>query len=163
MLVISKYILDWQDFNAETDKVVTWESSYLREWLNINFLNESFSDAEKNMIVTTEVIPDEKPLDDADQGNSTSDKVFILSASELNKYFASDSDRQAEKTKTVNSTINNLSFYWASDTNCWWTRTMISAIYSGGPLFNTSRTAAITGEGAIDDGKWCSGYNCDDK
>ena len=141
----------------ETDKVVTWEGSYLREWLNITFLNESFSDTEKNMIVTTEVFPDENPFDDADQGNQTSDKVFILSASELNKYFASDSDRQVEKTKTVGSTTHSLSSDWMSDTNCWWSRTMVSADL----LFNTSRAAVVTNDGTIDDGKWGGGYHCD--
>ena len=87
-LLLSKYILDWEGFancpifgyGYET----SWGDSYLRSWLNGEFLNESFSSAEKDLVV---------PIYNAascGNGTRTVDKVFLLSAEEIKKYFASN-------------------------------------------------------------------------
>lgn len=156
LLVISRYILDWQQFGNEETSLVTWENSSLRNWLNSDFFDTAFSDEEKTVILSTEVMPDENLFDGIDQGSVTSDKLFILSASEINAYFLSDSERTVEKTKYVKDVTKGLPGYWSSDTNCWWSRTVVSP-----GLFESPRLAVVNDDGIVDDGHWGSGYNYD--
>ncbi len=96
-LVISKYALDCKPYEtSHTD--VTWETCTLREWLNNDFINAAFSADEKAMIPTVTVSADKNPKYSTDPGNATQDQVFLLSITEANKYFSSDSARQCEPT-----------------------------------------------------------------
>ena len=97
VLVISKYALDSQHYNT-ADKDVTWETCTLRTWLNGTFLNSAFSTNEQAAIAQTTVTADGNPEYDTDSGNATTDKVFLLSIDEANKYFSSDSARQCKPT-----------------------------------------------------------------
>ena len=116
-LVISKYALDCQQYNTEfTD--VTWEICTLRKWLNNDFLGSAFSAEEKAMIPTVTVSADKNPDPDysTNPGNATQDQVFLLSITEANKYFSSDSARQCEPTDFA---VANGA--WESDSGiCWW-------------------------------------------
>lgn len=91
ILVTSKCLLDHQPYNTE-EKDVTWEKCSLRKWLNGSFLNDAFSTDEKAMIQATNVTADKNPDYDTDPGNSTMDKIFLLSIKEANKYFPHESD-----------------------------------------------------------------------
>ena len=93
VLVISKYGLDCQPYNKES-KDVTWESSSLRRWLNELFLMSAFSHPEREMIQSAVVTADANPDYNTSPGNNTEDKVFCLSMTEAQKYFASNDDRQ---------------------------------------------------------------------
>ncbi len=85
-LVISKYALDALPYNTErTD--VTWENCSLRKWMNDTFLNNAFSAEEQAKIATTNVSADKNRLYGTNSGNSTNDKVFLLSTTEAEKYF----------------------------------------------------------------------------
>lgn len=97
VLVISKYALDSQHYNT-ADKDVTWETCTLRTWLNGTFLNSAFSTNEQAAIAQTTVTADGNPEYDTDSGNATTDKVFLLSIDEANKYFSSYSARQCKPT-----------------------------------------------------------------
>ena len=114
-LVISKYALDCKQYNTSyTD--VTWETSTLRKWLNNDFLNSAFSADEKAMIPTVTVSADKNPEYSTNPGNATQDQVFLLSITEANKYFSSDSARQCKPTDYA---VANGA--WESDSgNCWW-------------------------------------------
>lgn len=117
-LVISKYALDCKPYNTSyTD--VTWETCTLRRWLNNDFINAAFSAEEKAIIPTVTVSSDKNPEYSTNPGNATQDQVFLLSITEADKYFSSDSARQCEPTDfaVANST-------WESDTVncCWWLR-----------------------------------------
>lgn len=48
IMVVSKYIIAEQPFNTTNEGHISWENCTLRKWLNNDFLNEAFSDAEKN-------------------------------------------------------------------------------------------------------------------
>ena len=89
VLVISKYALDLQQYNTSFS-VITWETCSLRKWLNGTFLNAAFSSAEQNSITSSTVTIDIIPADSTSAGNDTVDKVFLLSITEINKYFNSD-------------------------------------------------------------------------
>ena len=90
VLVISKYALDYQQYNTSNIDV-TWETCTLRKWLNETFINNAFGTKEQAAIAETIVTADKNPEYDTDPGNATTDKVFLLSIDEVNKYFSSES------------------------------------------------------------------------
>ena len=114
-LVISKYALDCKQYNTN-DTDVTWETCTLRRWLNNDFLGAAFSADEKAMIHTVTVSADKNPNYNTNPGNATQDQVFLLSITEANKYFSSDSSRQC---KSTDYAVANGAWERA-DGNCWW-------------------------------------------
>ena len=84
-LVISKYLLDEQEYNTEYEPV-TWENCTLRKWLNNEFLNNAFTVAEKDIIPIVTVSADKNPEYNTEPGNATTDKAFLLSFTEIVKY-----------------------------------------------------------------------------
>ena len=85
-LLYTRYIIDNMRYNDE-DVDITWENSTLRQWLNDEFINDTFSKEEKNLI--TAVLNENAKNDvyGTDSGNKTTDKVFLLSLDECKKYF----------------------------------------------------------------------------
>ena len=145
ILVISKYALDCKQYNTNyTD--VTWEACTLRRWLNNDFINAAFSADERTMIPTVTVSADKNPDYSTNPGNATQDQVFLLSITEANKYFSSDSARQCEPTDFA---VANGA--WESDSgNCWlWLRS---------PGYGQARAARVGNDGAV----YESGDNVDD-
>lgn len=111
ILVISKYALDCQTYNRElTD--VTWETCDMRTWVNDPFFRTAFSESEASKICTVTVT--------TEGSNSTSDKLFLLSADEADKYFFSETEKKCEPSvwaKKVGIRKN-------ADNYCgWWLRT----------------------------------------
>lgn len=97
VLVVSKYGLDCQPYNAES-KAITWETCSLRKWLNEIFLSSAFSQAEQKMIQSAVVTADANPDYDTSPGKNTDDKVFCLSMAEADKYFSSNDERKCKPT-----------------------------------------------------------------
>jgi hypothetical protein len=62
---------------------VTWSGSAIRRWLNEYFYN-FFTDLDKTRILETEL---------RTMGTTTTDKIFLLSTQEAQRYFSSDGDR----------------------------------------------------------------------
>ena len=115
-LVISKYALDCKPYNTSYTGDVTWETCTLRKWLSNDFLGSAFSAEEKAMIPTVTVSADKNPDYSTNPGNATQDQVFLLSITEVNKYFSSDSARQCEPTDYA--VANGV---WKSGSgSCWW-------------------------------------------
>ena len=98
-------------------KSITWEECTLRTWLNGSFLNAAFSAEEQKQILTTIVSADENPSYSTNPGNNTSDKIFLLSITEVNKYFSSDYARQCKPTAYAKEQGCYIEF---SNENCWW-------------------------------------------
>ena len=114
-LVISKYALDYKKINASVTSV-TWETCTLRKWLNSDFINSAFTAEEKEMIPTVTVSADKNP------GNTTQDQVFLLSITEANKYFSSDSVRNCKPTEYAVAVGAHAFSY---NGNCsWWLRSL---------------------------------------
>lgn len=118
VLVISQYALDCKEYNtSRTD--VTWESCTLRKWLNNDFVSSAFSVDEKAMIPTVNVSADKNPQYSTNPGNATQDQVFLLSITEANKYFISESARQCKSTDYADANGAYVSY----EGNCmWWLR-----------------------------------------
>ena len=113
-LVISKYALDCQQYNTSFT-AVTWETCSLRKWLNGTFISAAFSSEEQTSIISSTVTADKNPSYSTSPGNNTTDKVFLLSITEVNKYFSSDSARQCQGTAYCYAQ----GAYKAAG-NCWW-------------------------------------------
>ena len=92
VLVISKYVLDWQSYNA-VRMDVSWRDSTLRQWLNNEFFNTAFSGELNENLSAASVY-----ANTTEDGATTSDKVFLLSKSEVRKYFATTTTRQCQAT-----------------------------------------------------------------
>ncbi len=128
ILVISEYALDRQKYNTEyTD--VTWETCSLRKWLNDAFIKEAFSAEEREMISETKVTADANPSYSTSPGNDTTDKVFLLSITEAEKYFSDDDDRMCVPTAyaidrgaytSSSYTKGGSSYTKGGKATCWW-------------------------------------------
>ena len=134
-LVISRYALDCRRYNEELHSV-TWETCTLRNWLNGSFLNEAFSEEELALIRTATVSADKNPQYSTDPGNSTSDRAFLLSIDEANRYFADDTVRECMPTPyaVAQGCYVNNGYCW------WWLRS---------PGDNRSDAAGIDCDGSV--------------
>ena len=115
ILVISDKALDCQPYN-EVYEYVTWEKCTLRKWLNNDFINSAFTDEEKAIIPTVTVSADKNPEYCTNPGKATKDEVFLLSITEANKYFSSNSARKCTPTNyaVANGVYKSVSGF------CWW-------------------------------------------
>lgn len=64
-----------------------WEMSDLRSGLNGAFLNAVFTPQEQSAILVTDVINEPNPDHGTPAGNDCSDRLFLLSIAETNRYF----------------------------------------------------------------------------
>lgn len=96
-LLLADIALDDQKCNTNYEDI-TWETSSMRSWLNgygasvnqpktdysrRNFINSAFTSTQKNAIKTTNVVNNNNIDYGTAGGNNTSDKVFLLSESEV--------------------------------------------------------------------------------
>lgn len=88
---------------GETDELVTWENSYLREWMNNDFYWETFMNGEDMLIEESDVpvftlVPGDVAFRCELQygGVKTRDRLFALSFNDLLAAFDSDEDRVCE-------------------------------------------------------------------
>ena len=119
-LVISRYALDYRVYNKAW-KELTWETAPMREWLNHDFINTAFTDAEQAMIPVVTVPADRNPDYRTNTGNDTEDQIFLLSIVEADRYFSSDSAMKCKPTayaKKQGVATNSDGYCW------WWLRTV---------------------------------------
>ncbi|MBP3921846.1 MAG: tetratricopeptide repeat protein [Ruminiclostridium sp.] len=112
ILVISSSILDCIKYDSRLVKT-DWSNCTLRTWLNGTFYANAFYNKEKSMISSTTLSAHKNPLYNTDQGNATQDKIFVLSAEEVEKYLQNKNDRICYAT-------NYASYYGINE---WWLRT----------------------------------------
>ena len=95
--LLSDIALDDQCYNTKYERM-TWETSTIRSWLNgygasannpgkdysnKNFIGSAFSENESSAIVKSSVINNNNSITGTEGGNNTSDKLFLLSESEI--------------------------------------------------------------------------------
>lgn len=77
LFVLSEHILDCKQYHREyTD--ITWLDCDLRHWLNDEFYDVAFTHAEKEVVKTIH------NTDNGEGSPNTDDKIFLLSATEVN-------------------------------------------------------------------------------
>ena len=88
-VLLSDKILDFSVFknmNPSLECNVHWNNSFVRSWLNNEFLNMAFSDEEINCIVETLNKNINNPITQDSSEEDTNDKVYLLSFSDLIDY-----------------------------------------------------------------------------
>ena len=114
--------LTLKDFDDRSPEVKSWRFSSLQKWLNNEFIDKAFNIIEKDIILNSYLSPENNPDYSSRIGEATKDKVFLLSIKEAEKYFESDTDRQAKLTPYA-----DLGGYYANYYNgneSWWLRTV---------------------------------------
>lgn len=151
--VVSDKALDCKPYNVTDDTAaqnlaVTWETCTLRSWLNgygsgsntskkdfskDNFINTAFSKEEQSIIWTSSINEETNPETEISSGNSTSDKLFLLSAAELtNKAYGFDA---ISKDTTAGTSSEEVAVASRVCANTGWA-TQLGAVNSGGSLAN---------------------------
>jgi len=106
--VVSKYSLDEKPIDDSEKEEISWEECSLRTWLNDEFFNETFTEEEKDIILSREL-------------ENATDKVFLLSVDEAEKYFANSEERKALATEYYKSICTYINTN--TGTTFWWLRT----------------------------------------
>lgn len=143
LLLLSKQALDCQQYNT-SDTDVTWETCSLRKWMNGTFLNNAFSAEEQALIQCTTVSADINPDYSTNAGSATTDKVFLLSITEAEKYFTSDEARMCVPTAYAKAQGANTSDIYeiaSGEAVCWW--------WLRSPGSNQYYAAAVDDDGSV--------------
>lgn len=181
ILLLSKYVLNnWRIHDTvPVGYTLTWKESDIRKKLNDGFLYTAFSDEEQALILDTNVITTDNEVWGTYGGESTTDKVFLLSLGELGKYYqvnpededAWDAALRAKATEYA--VLNGVSVITedqiASEEgkmylgcSLWWLRTpgmefdgsrMANVLYDGSVNANGG---PVTSEGGIRPAMWVS-------
>ena len=120
-LLLSRYTLDCQSYSSSKEDR-TWEKSTLRSWLNADFYTNAFNTAEQDATLTAAVSnADMQKKSDWQTigGNDTQDKVFLLSYSETNTYFARQEARKNKGTSYAQALGAKV---WPFEETDWWLR-----------------------------------------
>lgn len=147
LLLVSKQALDCQQYNT-SDTDVTWENCSLRKWMNGTFQNDAFSTEERALIQSTSVFADKNPVYSTNPGNDTTDKVFLLSIYEAEKYFNSDEARKCAPTayaKAQGAFTSDTNKTTSGAATCWW--------WLRSPGINHNYAASVGTGGSV----YCSG------
>ena len=148
-MVISKYALDCVQYDS-LFKDVTWETCALRKWLNEIFIDVAFNSDEQALIPETNVSADKNPEYSINPGNATKDKIFLLSISEVNKYFSSDEERVCAVTDYSKAQGAYASDDKGGKATCWW--------WLRSPGYDLYGAANVGSDGSV----YCSGHNVSD-
>ncbi len=95
-LLVSEQNLDCKPYHTKRE-AITWEKCALRQWLNGEFLSAAFTVGERDAILRTHLANRDNPVYGTDGGNSTTDKVFLMSLQGA-ETFPNDELRRARNT-----------------------------------------------------------------
>ena len=124
-LIMSRYVLDCQQFNTEFE-AVTWENCSLRSWLNDDFFNAAFNETEQNQIITVILSNPDNVVQGTEGGNDTEDRVFCLSVEEILANYEFDSDQNISRSLIAEASqyaSNQRLFVDNNGCAPWWLRT----------------------------------------
>lgn len=85
ILIITEKVIEKRPYHHDECEI-TWEICDMRQYLNGDFYN-SFSEAERLKIIEVVNKNPNNPWDGTSGGNSTTDKIFLLSIDEVVKHF----------------------------------------------------------------------------
>lgn len=126
ILAISKNSLLWEMLGSNRDgeqladwRITDWAHSLAREELNSSFVNTWFNNEERSLISPT-TIPYEYLDSDRKKMASTVDRLFFLSAEEVDRYYADN----ASSPILFSDRSNNDSFRVWMEPSPYWTRSL---------------------------------------
>ena len=119
------------------------ETSGLRGYLNGAFY-ELFSDEDSARMLVTKVVAANSKNGRVSGGNDTDDRIFLLSADEIQRYFDTDEKRLAQSR--------------FGEIEAWWTRTPTNSASGKNPVFVSERgrftESGTAGNGGIRPAMW---------
>ena len=106
LLLVASQNIEVKSFHMSTE-APSWDISSLREWLNGDFINGSFTAEEAAYIA-------ERELEEADKSSTSTqtEKAFILSAAEAKTYFKTADERKGLNSSYLVSQYHASSRYW---------------------------------------------------
>ena len=107
-LLLTKDIIENVPYNVKYKKV-TWAECTLREYLNGEFFDTTFTDEEKTRILEVNNSNPDSEWFGTEGGEDTLDKVFLLSNEEVVKYFG-DSGDLLNPPGQLNATMNDADY-----------------------------------------------------
>ena len=124
-LILTEMILERVEYH-NTDKPVTWSVSNLRKYLNGEFF-QSFTQADRNRILDTNVVTGSNPWFRINGGAATTDKIFLLSLEEVVLYFGDSGklkNRPNNNTYIIDDQYNSSRIVYDKDEKAswWWLR-----------------------------------------
>lgn len=168
ILVISKDCLDVGAFKktAGSDYYhmdeAEWYTSDLRQWLNEDFINETFTTREQDIITVSQV---SNSFTDFNKNSYmfSEDRIFCLSVEEAKQYFFDDSSRRARV--TVQAKSKGASSYQGCTS--WWLRSVTgeqkaACVLDTGKISEDGTGVGISTEG-IRPAMWIKRENVADK
>lgn len=143
VLLVSKKAIDYKKFNS-AKVAVNWKNSTLRQWLNTKFLKKAFNDDERVRILDTEISDEGGNRINLLGNGNTTDKIFLLSCKEAERYFALESTRACQFTSYADlkifSQLDHRTYSWI-----WWLRTnspqkqgYVQMVYTNGRIGESS-------------------------
>jgi hypothetical protein len=133
-LLITEEVIGKQPYNDYDDGIhrsgysweynTSWESCTLRRYLNDEFL-QKFTPEQQNMILEADNANPDNLWYDMEGGNSTLDKIFLLSLEEADRYFGNSEDYAAGKNNAgeiSNEHDADRQAKDSSDSVYWWLR-----------------------------------------
>jgi len=120
-LLLSEEVTELKQYNKKFIDV-TWETSTLRQYLNDEFYGR-FSEEEKKRIAETRIQNNKNPWYNTKGGNTTNDKVFLLSLGEVIKYFGDSGElgNRPADTRRIDDQFNSARIAKDVDgTDSWW-------------------------------------------
>ena len=141
LFLLADQNLDVFQYHTE-EETVTWETSTMRSWLNgygassntggssgidytgDNFLDTAFSIEEQRAIVETAVVNDDNPDYGTDGGNNTTDRIFLLSISDVynRNYFPSYTNFSTNTAYVAAGGKLGSGMHGAGEADWWWLR-----------------------------------------
>ena len=146
-LLLSKYVIDaryYDDTEPGTadSEDLSWADSTLRQWLNSDFVDNTFNEIERRGIIKTYTTDGTTGRYHLSGPTDPPDKVFLLSIDEAKRYFAKDEDRRV---KPVEDPDSYEGLVVDKDGCCnWWLR---SSGFEGGSAASVKNTGAVNLQG----------------
>ncbi len=109
-LLVTKYVIDAMAFSTSSANAA-WKDSSLRYWLNNDFYNSSFSQAERSGIVLADNLITRNAKYNTAGTENTEDHVFLLSLDEMQIYFQTDASRVVKTTKYCQDRLDSMGKY----------------------------------------------------
>jgi len=154
VLVISENVIEVRPYHHEYTSI-TWEKSDLRRWLNGAFFDGLPVNARTQIGEVSNQNPDNWGTLG---GNSTQDRVFLLSISEAEQYFYSDKNRQA-RLSLSDATMGffaekygmTLKVFEEIQSGYWWWRLRSPGSYGSEFAASVNHSGSVYGVGGIVD------------